>query len=63
MGETLTVLNGMNASDARHRNRSVEFGEGTVWDWDQVLAQGLRGTKQADSLTFHQSRRPTRRGR
>jgi len=53
-GETMTVLNGVNAS-SYYQIQGIEFGDGTVWSWADVCQAGLHGTAAGESLTLSQA--------
>ena len=50
-GETMTILEGAGASSYCWLN-AVEFGDGTVWEREDIFANGLKGTDSDDTITL-----------
>ncbi|MDL2322189.1 hypothetical protein LJC47_07605, partial [Desulfosarcina sp. OttesenSCG-928-B08] len=56
-GETLTILNGA-STNAYYQIKSVEFGDGTIWSWNDVKQfgiNGIHGTQEGDTLQLSQT--------
>ena len=49
-GETITVLRGAHDSGVMYKIQAVEFGDGPVWSWKEVMAAGLHGTDGDDVM-------------
>jgi Ca2+-binding RTX toxin-like protein len=52
-GETLTVYNGMSSSNTNVENsysiQAIEFADGTVWEWEDIVSQTFRITDESGS--------------
>ena len=50
-GETMTILQGFSGGYS-YRIQSVEFGDGTVWSWDDIRRSGFHGAWGDDTLAL-----------